>query len=190
MSALLFAVQPLVHLDCVVLCSVQDVANSVSTTQGDAVSSKQALSHVQQRIAANESMTSQMLGKFREFELELQVFKETNASQLQSNLVECRGLVTSTLASQESSITAIQAQHDRLQQCVDECVKSISACNASITTQCTAVEANVTSAFSAIKRQWRDNEVAHQRQVEALTRAVQAIADVLQVTPGGNKSFV
>lgn len=90
----------------------------------------------------------------------------------------------------ESLASQTQTQHDRLKACFDECIKSIGTCNASITAQCSATESSSTATLSQLKKQVKDTEVATQRQIDALTHAVHALAGTLCCVVNLNLDFM
>lgn len=83
----------------------------------------------------------------------------------------------------DAQLVTLSHQSDRLKGCFDECVRSIGSCNAAITSQCAASEAASAGAVTAVKRQIKDVEAAIQRQIDALTQAIHALAAVLNVAP-------
>jgi hypothetical protein len=83
----------------------------------------------------------------------------------------------------QDQLIPLSQQGDRLKSCFDECVRSIGSCNATISSQFSSVEASNAGAISAVKRQIKDIEVATQRQIDALTQAVHALAAVLNIAP-------
>lgn len=82
----------------------------------------------------------------------------------------------SSQASHDMLIRSLQQQQDRLKICFEDCTRSITNINPSITSQCEAISSVCSASIAAVKRGVKDLETGTQRQVDALTTAVQAIA--------------
>ncbi len=89
---------------------------------------------------------------------------------------DATSVVEGSRRSHDGTLVTLQQQQDRLKLGLEECARSIVACNASISTQCDAVAASTSSSVVALQRSVRDLELGTQRHVEALTAAVQAIS--------------